>query len=169
MYSIPKKKVNFPTPLLLPNMQNQTEKQPPKNIWIGGTILDFLTEPSISTLESSSEEGTSDSQLSTYFTQTKHWHKWLVTHLTFSDKLDILYSDFTFRKDRSGSDRSYRSEVGPISSEWIIKYNCETQFIQGVGIVPGNPEYHNSYQGELGGQRVVMCLIQIIESIMGSN
>ena len=36
-------------------------------------------------------------------------------------------------------------------------------------MIPGKPEYHNSYRGELGGQLGVMCVIQIIESIMGST
>ena len=36
-------------------------------------------------------------------------------------------------------------------------------------MVPGKPEYHESYQGELGGQLRFMCAIQIIESIVGST
>ena len=34
-------------------------------------------------------------------------------------------------------------------------------------MVPGKPEYQNSYQEELGGQLRVMCAIEIVESIVG--
>ena len=60
----------------------------------------------------------------------------MVSHLTFSDKLDALYSDFTPGEVRTGSDGSYRAEIVMTSAAWIIKHNCETQYIQGGGVVP---------------------------------
>ena len=36
-------------------------------------------------------------------------------------------------------------------------------------MVPDKPEYHNFYQGELGGQLGVVCEIEIMESILGST
>ena len=69
----------------------------------------------------------------------------MVAHLTFRQKLYVLYSDFTPGKARARSDGSYWSEVGLISVARRIKYNVGTQCIQGVGMVPGKPEYHNYY------------------------
>ena len=43
------------------------------------------------------------------------------------------------------------------------------QYIQGGGMVPGKPEYQNSYMGKLWGQRRIMCTIKIMESIVGST
>ena len=38
-----------------------------------------------------------------------------------------------------------------------------------TGMVPDKPGYQNSYQGELGGQLGVICVIKIIESIVVST
>ena len=67
----------------------------PTYLLIKATTLDFPPDTSGPPLESSKEEGTSESKLGTYFKKTEHWQKWLVSHLTYSDKLDALYSDFT--------------------------------------------------------------------------
>ena len=90
-------------------------------------------------LESSEEEGTTYSQLRKEFKKTKHRHKWLVTHLTFSNKLGVLYANFTAGNVRSGSDGSYRSELGLSSPVWRIESKCGMQYIQGGGMVPGKP------------------------------
>ena len=83
--------------LVWPNLNHISRKTGP----------DFPTDPSGTPLELSEEEGTSDSQLRIALNQTKHQHKWMVTHLTFSDKLEVLYSDFKYGQARAGSDRSY--------------------------------------------------------------
>ena len=67
----------------------------------------FFPEPSGPDLESSEEEDISDSQLCTAFKKTKYEHKGLVTHLTFRDKLDVLYAGFTAGQARAGCDSSY--------------------------------------------------------------
>ena len=90
----------------------------------------------------------------------------MVKHIKFSDLWDGLYSDFTSKWDRATSDGSYRGELGLSSPACIIKYNCETQFIQVRGTIPRKPEDQNSHQVEIGDQLEVMCLIQIIEFIM---
>ena len=56
--------------------------------------MDLHTDPSRPALESAEEEGTSDLNLRTAFKKTEHWQKLLVSHITFSGKLDALYSDF---------------------------------------------------------------------------
>ena len=58
------------------------------------------------------KEDTSDTKLRTDFKNTLYQHKWLVSHLTSSEKLDTLQSDFTPGEARSGGDVSYRAEVG---------------------------------------------------------
>ena len=45
--------------------------------------------------------------MSTAFKQTIYQHKWLVTHITFSDKLDFLYSYLTSGWDEEVSDGHY--------------------------------------------------------------
>ena len=57
--------------------------------------LEFPSDPSGPPMESAKEEDTSDTALQTALNKTVHKHKWLVSHNTFSDKLDILHSDFT--------------------------------------------------------------------------
>ena len=69
----------------------------------------------------------------------------MVSHLTFSDKLDILQSDFTPGEARSRSDGSDREELGLSSAAWIIESKCGTKYIQGGGMVPGKPKYKNYY------------------------
>ena len=76
----------------------------PTYLQIKSTGLDFPPEPSGPPMKSSEEGGTSDSQLHTAFKRTKNQHKWMVPCLTFSDKLDILYNEFTSRQVRAGSD-----------------------------------------------------------------
>ena len=82
--------------------------------------MDFSPDPSTPPLESSKEEVTSESKMRTSFKKIEHHHKWLVSHLTFSDKLDVLYSEFTSGEARAGNDGSYRAEVGMISAALII-------------------------------------------------
>ena len=115
----------------------------------------------------SKKKYTSNIKLRTSFKKTSHWHKWLVSHLNFSDKLDILQYNFTSGEARSGIDGYYRSELGMSSSAQIIESSCGTQYIQGGGMVPGKPKYQNSFWGELWGQLGVMCAIEIMESILG--
>ena len=88
----------------------------PTHIEIEATRLYFPPNPSGPPLESSEEEGRSDLQLHKAIKGTKHQHKWMVTHITFSDKLDVIYSDFTSGQAIEGSDGSYRSEVVLISA-----------------------------------------------------
>ena len=83
-------------------------------------------------------------QLHISFNQTKHQHKWLVTHLNFNDKLDTLYYEFTAGESRSGSDVSYQAEVGMAevlmsSAAWRIKSNYGTHYIKGGGVVSDKP------------------------------
>ena len=138
-------------------------------LWIEATWMDFPPDPTWTILDSDKEGYTPESKLRTAFKKTVHQHKWMVSNLNFSDKLDILHSDFTSEESRSGSNRFYRAEVGMISAACIIKYNCETQYIQGWEMLPGKPEDHNYYRGELGGQLRVMWTIEIMESILGST
>ena len=105
--------------------------------------MDLPPEPSGSPLESEKEEGPSESKLCTDFNKTEHRHTYLVSHLTFSDKLDTLYSEFTSGEARSGIDGSYKEEVGMSSASWRIKSKCGTQYIQGGGMVPGKPDDQN--------------------------
>ena len=102
----------------------------------------------------------------TAFKKTVQQQKWMVPHLNFSDKLDIILSDFTPGESRSGSNGSYRAKLGLISAEWIIESNSGTQYIQGGGIVTGKKN-QKSYHGELRGQLGVMCDIKIMKSIFG--
>ena len=83
----------------------------PTHLQIEATRIDFPREPSGTPLESPEEEGTLDFKLRTNFKKTEHRHKWMVSHLTLSDKLDALYSDFTLVELRAGSDGSYKVEV----------------------------------------------------------
>ena len=80
--------------------------------------MDFPPEPSKVTLESAEEDVTSYSKMFTAFKQKKYWQKYLVLHLTFSDKLDVLYSGFTLGEVRSGSGSSYQAELALNSSAW---------------------------------------------------
>ena len=91
----------------------------------------------------------------------------MISHLTFSDKIDALYSEFMSGEARAGSDGPYREEVEVISAACRIKYNRGTHYIQLGGMVPGKPEDQNYYRGELGGQLGFMCAIKIMESILG--
>ena len=74
--------------------------------------MDFPLDPSRPPLDSAKEEDTPDTKLHTAFKKTVHQHKWLVSHITFSDKLDIIQSNFTSGEMRSGSNGYYRAEVG---------------------------------------------------------
>ena len=93
-------------------MQNQFDKPLPDT----STDISNQTECSPGAIQNPSviirRNGTSDSQLGTASKQTKHQHKWLVTNLTFSKKLDVLYADFIAVQARSVSGGYYRSEVG---------------------------------------------------------
>ena len=141
----------------------------PTHIRTEATRMNSPPEPSKPSLESAEENGSSDSKLCTAFKQNKYQHKWLFSHLTFSDKLGALYSEFKSGEARAGTDSYYRAEVRLISAAWIIKYNCGMQYIHGGGMVPGKAENQNFYWGELGGKLGVMCEIQIIESILDST
>ena len=129
--------------------------------------MDFSIDPSGPPLDSSKEVDTSNTKLSLDFKKIVHWHKCLVSHLTFSDKSDILHSDFLSGDARSGSNRSYILELGLRSAAWRIESNCGTQYIQRGGMVPDKPKHHNYYQGELGVPFRVMCAIKIMEFILG--
>ena len=65
--------------------------------------MDFPLDPSGPPLDSEKEEYTSDTKLRIDFKKTVHRHQWLISNLTFSDKLDILQSDFTSGEARKGS------------------------------------------------------------------
>ena len=82
--------------------------------------MEFPPDPSGLLLSSAEGEITLDVKLRTAFKKTKHQHKWLVSHINFSDELDVLYSDFALVELRAGSDGSYREEVGMSSSACII-------------------------------------------------
>ena len=73
--------------------------------------MDFYLEPSGSPLEPVTEESISDSKLRTNFNKTEHQHKCLVSHFTFSDKLEALYSDIKSGEARVGSDGYYMPGV----------------------------------------------------------
>ena len=100
------------------------------DLGVEATIKDSPPEPSGPPLDSAKEEVVYESKLRTSFKKTEHRHKFLVSHLTFSDKLDVLYSEFMSGEARARRDGSYRSGVGIISAVWIIKYKCGTQYTQ---------------------------------------
>ena len=131
--------------------------------------MDFSPDPSVTTLDSAKEEGTSESKMRTAFKKTEHKHRWLLSHLTFSDKFEALYSDFASGEVRVVNYNYYRSEVVIISAAWWIKSNCGTQYIQVGGIVPEKLEDQKSYQEELEGQLGVMCTTKIMEYILVST
>ena len=83
--------------------------------------MDFPPDLSVPTLVSAKEYYTSDTKLCTSFKKIVHQHKLLVSHLNFSDKLDILHSNFTSGEARSGSDGYYREEVLMSSAAYIIE------------------------------------------------
>ena len=105
--------------------------------------MEFPPDPSVPPLNSAKEEGTSESKLCSSFKKTEHRHKWIVSYLTLSDKLDTLYSGFTSGEARAGIDGSYREDLGMSSVAWIIKSNRRTQYIQGGEVVTGKIEDHN--------------------------
>ena len=70
--------------------------------------MDFPPEPSGTPLYSAKEVDTSDTKLRTAIKKIVHQHKWLVSHITFSDKLDILSSNFKSGEARSGINGYYR-------------------------------------------------------------
>ena len=119
----------------------------PTPLGIEATVMDFPPDSSGPPLDSEKEEGTSDSKLLTAFKKTEHQHKYLVSHLTLSDKLDTPYSDFTSGEYSAVSNGYYGSEVGMSSASWRIEFNCGTHYIQGGGMVPGKPKDQNSYLG----------------------
>ena len=82
--------------------------------------MDFSPEPSGPPMDSAKEVNTSDTKLCTAFNRTVHRHKCLVSHLTFSDKLDTLQSEFTSGKARSGRNGYYIEGVGLSSAAWGI-------------------------------------------------
>ena len=88
--------------------------------------MEFPPEPSGPPLESAKEEVILESKLRTAFKNTEQQHKWMVSHLTFSDKLDALYSEFTSGEAREVSDGSYRAEVGMSSAARRIESYCGT-------------------------------------------
>ena len=106
----------------------------------------FPPDPSGPPLKSAKEGDTSESKLRIAFKKTVHRHKFLVSHLTFSDKLDIINSYFTPGEVRSGRYGYYRSEVVMISEAYRTESNCVTHYIQGVWMVSGKPENQNSHQ-----------------------
>ena len=73
--------------------------------------MDLPKDSSGPPLDSAKEEDTSNTKMCTAFKKTVHQHKWLVSHLTFSDKLDVLQSHFTSGEASSGSDVSYITPV----------------------------------------------------------
>ena len=95
----------------------------PAHLQIEATGMDLPPYPSGTPLDSDKEEFTSKSKLRTDLKKTENQHKWLVSHLTFSDKLYALYSDFTSEEARAGINGSYRAYVGIISSSRIIESN----------------------------------------------
>ena len=131
--------------------------------------MDFPSDPSGPLLDLVKEEGTSESKMRTTFKKTEHQHKWLVLHLTVSDKFGALCSEFTLGEVRAGIDGYYRTKLGILSGAWRIESNCGTQYIQKEWIITGKPEYHNSDRGVLEGHLGVMCVIKIMESILGST
>ena len=63
---------------------------------IVATRMDVPLDPSGPPLYSAKEEYTYDTKLRTSFKiYILHWQKWLVSHLKFSDTLNILQSNFT--------------------------------------------------------------------------
>ena len=62
--------------------------------------MDFPPDPSVSPLDSAEEEVTSYLKMRTAFNQTKHQHKWLVSHLTFSEK--YTYYILTLCREKQG-------------------------------------------------------------------
>ena len=108
--------------------------------------MDFTPEPSGTSLDQEKEVDTSNTQLCTYFNKTVHRRKWLVSYLKFSDELYIIQFDFTSGEERSGRNRSYRSEVGLSSAAWTLESKCGTQYIQVGEMVPGKSDDQNSYQ-----------------------
>ena len=109
--------------------------------------MDLPPETSVPPLGLSKEVDTPDKKMRTVSKKTVHQHKWMASHLTFSNKLYVLNSNFTSGEAGSGRDRYYRAEVGMNSSVWRINSNCETQYIQGGRVVPGKPEDQKYYQG----------------------
>ena len=99
--------------------------------------MDFPPYPLEPHLDSAKEEDTPNTKLSTAFKKIVHRKKWLVSHLTFSDKLYILQFNFTSGEERWGSDGYYIAEVGLSSAAWRIESNYLTHYIQGGGMVPG--------------------------------
>ena len=69
--------------------------------------MEFPPDPSGPLLGSAEGEVTLDVKLRTAFKKTKHQHKWLVSHLKFSDRLDALCYEFTLGEAREGCGRSY--------------------------------------------------------------
>ena len=55
--------------------------------------MDLSTDPSGPPLDLAKEEDTFDTKLRTFFKKTVNKQKFLVSHLTFSDKFDILQSE----------------------------------------------------------------------------
>ena len=52
--------------------------------------MDFPPDSSGPPLDSAKEGDTYNTKLRKAFNKTLHGHKWLVSHLTFSNKIDIL-------------------------------------------------------------------------------
>ena len=61
----------------------------------------YPPESSEPPLDQTKEVDKHNTKLRTAFNKKVHRHKWLVSHITFSDKLDILHSEFVSVEARS--------------------------------------------------------------------
>ena len=86
--------------------------------------MDFPPDSSGPPLDSAKEGDTYNTKLLKAFNKIVHAHKWLVSHLTFSNKLDILQSDFMSGEARSVTNGSYIAEAGLSSAQWRFESNC---------------------------------------------
>ena len=111
--------------------------------------MDLPTELSGPSLDSEKEVDTPNTKVRTSFKKVVHRQKWMVSQLTYTDKLGIQQSNFASGQMRSGSDGYYRVETGLRSTEYRIESKCGTQYIQGIGMVAGKTKKKKAYLGEL--------------------
>ena len=101
-------------------MHNQSEQKLPETYIDRGNQTEFYSVAIWNSSRLIGRRGSIGITIAHILYKKKHQHKWLVIHLTFSDEFDALYSYFTSSWDSAESDSSYRSEVGIISSVYII-------------------------------------------------